>query len=89
MVSMHLDRFERRVTGQFNIPFGGISSRQDTKVLQSLFIQILQQGCQIMSSSPEANNMRPRDVIITRIGVSLNLKFKVLLFIINLITSFF
>lgn len=55
-------------------PFGGISSRQDTKVLQSLFIQILQQGCQIMSSSPEANNMRPRDVIITRIGGFLELE---------------
>ncbi|KAJ1258087.1 hypothetical protein BS78_10G046800 [Paspalum vaginatum] len=55
-------------------PFGGISSRQDTKVLQSLFIQILQQGCQIMSSSPEASNMRPRDVIITRIGGFLELE---------------
>ncbi|KAL6647791.1 hypothetical protein ACP70R_015228 [Stipagrostis hirtigluma subsp. patula] len=55
-------------------PFGGISSRQDTKVLQSLFIQILQQGCQIISSSPEASNMRPRDVIITRIGGFLELE---------------
>lgn len=55
-------------------PFGGISSRQDTKVLQSVFIQILQQGCQIMSASPEANNMRPRDVIITRIGGFLELE---------------
>ena len=55
-------------------PFGGISSRQDTKVLQSLFIQILQQGCQIMSSSPEASNMRPRDVIITRTGGFLELE---------------
>ncbi|XP_044968116.1 mediator of RNA polymerase II transcription subunit 13-like isoform X1 [Hordeum vulgare subsp. vulgare] len=55
-------------------PFGGISSRQDTKVLQSLFIQILQQGCQIMSSSPEASNTRSRDVIITRIGGFLELE---------------
>ncbi|KAL6846903.1 hypothetical protein ACP4OV_022756 [Aristida adscensionis] len=55
-------------------PFGGISSRQDTKVLQSLFIQILQQGCQIMSSSCEASNTRPRDIIITRIGGFLELE---------------
>ncbi|VAH52681.1 unnamed protein product [Triticum turgidum subsp. durum] len=55
-------------------PFGGISSRQDTKVLQSLFIQILQQGCQIMSSSPEASNTRSRDVMITRIGGFLELE---------------
>ncbi|SPT20291.1 unnamed protein product [Triticum aestivum] len=55
-------------------PFGGISSRQDTKVLQSLFIQILQQGCQIISSSPEASNARSRDVIITRIGGFLELE---------------
>jgi mediator of RNA polymerase II transcription subunit 13 len=55
-------------------PFGGISSRQDTKVLQSLFIQILQQACQIMSSSPEASNTRPRDVTITRIGGFLELE---------------
>ncbi|GJN00879.1 hypothetical protein PR202_ga18101 [Eleusine coracana subsp. coracana] len=58
-------------------PFGGISSRQDTKVLQSLFIQILQQGCQIMSSSPEANNLRPRDVIRIRIGGFLELEIQV------------
>ncbi|XP_044946122.1 mediator of RNA polymerase II transcription subunit 13-like [Hordeum vulgare subsp. vulgare] len=55
-------------------PFGGISSRQDTTVLQSLFIQILQQGCQIMSSSPEASNTRSRDVVITRIGGFLELE---------------
>ncbi|XP_006655580.1 mediator of RNA polymerase II transcription subunit 13 [Oryza brachyantha] len=55
-------------------PFGGISSRQDTKVFQSLFIQILQQGCQIMSSAPECSNTRPRDVIITRIGGFLELE---------------
>ena len=55
-------------------PFGGISSRQDTKVLQSLFIQILQQACQIMASSPEASNTRSRDVTITRIGGFLELE---------------
>ncbi|XP_072986939.1 mediator of RNA polymerase II transcription subunit 13 [Typha latifolia] len=49
-------------------PFGGISSRQDTKVLQSLFIQVLRQGCQILSSSPDASAVRPRDIIITRFG---------------------
>ena len=50
-------------------PFGGISSRQDTKVLQSLFVQVLHQGCQILSSSfPDSGAVRPRDIIITRIG---------------------
>lgn len=50
-------------------PFGGISSRQDTKVLQSLFVQVLHQGCQILSSSsPDSGTVRPRDMIITRIG---------------------
>ncbi|KAJ6828113.1 mediator of RNA polymerase II transcription subunit 13 [Iris pallida] len=50
-------------------PFGGISSRQDTKVLQSLFVQVLNQGCQILSSSlSDSVSVRARDVIITRIG---------------------
>lgn len=50
-------------------PFGGISSRQDTKVLQSLFVQILQQGCQILSCpSTDSGTARPRDIIITRFG---------------------
>ncbi|GER50389.1 mediator of RNA polymerase II transcription subunit [Striga asiatica] len=50
-------------------PFGGVSSRQDTKGLQSIFIQILQQGCQILQScSPDLNNVKPRDLVITRIG---------------------
>ncbi|KAK1311603.1 Mediator of RNA polymerase II transcription subunit 13 [Acorus calamus] len=50
-------------------PFGGISSRQDTKVLQCLFVQVLQQGCQILSSSsPDVGNTRTKDIIITRIG---------------------
>ncbi|KAL0365486.1 UNVERIFIED_CONTAM: Mediator of RNA polymerase II transcription subunit [Sesamum angustifolium] len=50
-------------------PFGGISSRQDTKGLQSLFIQILQQGCQILQAcSPDVGIAKPRDLVITRIG---------------------
>ncbi|KAL8555994.1 hypothetical protein ACS0TY_003706 [Phlomoides rotata] len=50
-------------------PFGGVSSRQDTKGLQSLFIQILQQGCQILQAcSPEVGIAKPRDFVITRIG---------------------
>lgn len=49
-------------------PFGGISSRQDTKVLQTIFIQILQQGCQILLSCSDAGLARPRDIIITRVG---------------------
>ncbi|CAA6663353.1 unnamed protein product [Spirodela intermedia] len=50
------------------IPFGGISSRQDTKLLQSLFVQILHQGCQILSWSSDSGTIRPRDIIISRIG---------------------
>ncbi|KAL6517268.1 hypothetical protein OROMI_032969 [Orobanche minor] len=50
-------------------PFGGVSSRQDTKGLQSLFIQILQQGCQILQGgSPDVSNAKPRDLVITRVG---------------------
>ncbi|KAA8530327.1 hypothetical protein F0562_005036 [Nyssa sinensis] len=51
-------------------PFGGISSRQDTKGLQSLFVQMLQQGCQILQacSSFDTGIIRPRDFVITRIG---------------------
>ncbi|KAJ6307195.1 hypothetical protein OIU76_017060 [Salix suchowensis] len=51
-------------------PFGGISSRQDTKGLQCLFVQILQQGCQILQacSSPDTGGVKPRDFVITRIG---------------------
>lgn len=50
-------------------PFGGISSRQDTKGLQSLFVQILQQGCQILQAcSPDVGAAKPRDLVITRIG---------------------
>ncbi|XP_077214346.1 RNA polymerase II transcription mediator isoform X2 [Tasmannia lanceolata] len=50
-------------------PFGGISSRQDTKGLQCLFVQVLHQGCQILScSSGDAGTIKPRDIVITRIG---------------------
>ncbi|KAJ0253311.1 Mediator of RNA polymerase II transcription subunit 13 [Hirschfeldia incana] len=51
-------------------PFGGISSRQDTKGLQCLFVQVLQQGCQILQacSSPDNGSSKPRDFVITRIG---------------------
>ncbi|OVA06369.1 Mediator complex [Macleaya cordata] len=50
-------------------PFGGISSRQDTKGLQCLFVQVLHQGCQILScSSPDIGPTKPRDIVITRIG---------------------
>lgn len=50
-------------------PFGGISSRQDTKGLQLLFVQILQQGCQILQAcSPDTGIAKPRDFVITRIG---------------------
>ncbi|XP_042959742.1 mediator of RNA polymerase II transcription subunit 13-like isoform X2 [Carya illinoinensis] len=51
-------------------PFGGISSRQDTKGLQCLFVQVLQQGCQILQacSSPDIGVAKPRDFVIVRIG---------------------
>ncbi|XP_057486737.1 mediator of RNA polymerase II transcription subunit 13 isoform X1 [Actinidia eriantha] len=51
-------------------PFGGISSRQDTKGLQSLFVQMLQQGCQILQacSSTDTGVVKPRDFVISRIG---------------------
>ncbi|KAL7090404.1 hypothetical protein ACP275_12G039000 [Erythranthe tilingii] len=50
-------------------PFGGVSSRQDTKGLQSLFIQILQQGCQILQAcSPDVGVAKPRDLVIARVG---------------------
>ncbi|XP_075102293.1 mediator of RNA polymerase II transcription subunit 13-like isoform X6 [Nicotiana tabacum] len=50
-------------------PFEGISSRQDTKGLQSLFVQILRQGCQILQAClPEAAIAKPRDFVIARIG---------------------
>ncbi|KAL0796493.1 hypothetical protein Bca101_067870 [Brassica carinata] len=58
-------------------PFGGISSRQDTKGLQCLFVQVLQQGCQILQacSSPDNGSFKPRDFVITRIGSFFELEY--------------
>ncbi|KAI9398736.1 hypothetical protein POPTR_003G220800v4 [Populus trichocarpa] len=58
-------------------PFGGISSRQDTKGLQCLFVQVLQQGCQILQScsSPDTGSVKPRDFVITRIGSFFELEY--------------
>lgn len=51
-------------------PFGGISSRQDTKGLQNLFVQILHQGCLVLlaCTSLDTAAAKPRDFIISRIG---------------------
>lgn len=50
-------------------PFGGISSRQDTKGLQCLFAQVLQQGCLILQACCSDNSVvKARDFVITRIG---------------------
>lgn len=51
-------------------PFGGISSRQDTKGMQNLFVQVLQQGCQLLltCAAPDNGVARARDFVITRIG---------------------
>lgn len=50
-------------------PFGGISSRQDTKGLQCLFAQVLQQGCHILQTCCADNGpVKPRDFMVTRIG---------------------
>ncbi|KAK9274364.1 hypothetical protein L1049_019178 [Liquidambar formosana] len=59
-------------------PFGGISSRQDTKGLQCLFVQILQQGCQILQAccSPDTGAAKPRDFVITRIGCFYELEYQ-------------
>jgi len=59
-------------------PFGGISSRQDTKGLQCLFVQVLQQGCQILQacSSPDNGSFKPRDFVITRIGNFFELEYQ-------------
>lgn len=65
-------------------PFGGVSSRQDTKGLQSLFIQILQQGCQILQScSPDVGISKPRDLVITRIGCFFELECQGILLTLN------
>ncbi|XP_021714941.1 mediator of RNA polymerase II transcription subunit 13-like [Chenopodium quinoa] len=51
-------------------PFGGISSRQDTKGMQNIFVQVLQQGCQLLQAcaTPDNGVARARDFVITRIG---------------------
>lgn len=58
-------------------PFGGISSRQDTKGLQCLFAQVLQQGCQILQtcSSSDVGTVKPRDFVVTRIGSFFELEY--------------
>ncbi|KAL5563620.1 hypothetical protein UlMin_033367 [Ulmus minor] len=58
-------------------PFGGISSRQDTKGLECLFIQVLQQGCQILQAcSSDSGVAKPRDFVITRIGSFYELEYQ-------------
>ncbi|KAL8139747.1 hypothetical protein V2J09_005768, partial [Rumex salicifolius] len=59
-------------------PFGGVSSRQDTKGIQSLFVQVLQQGCQILqaATTPDNGAVRPRDFVITRIGSFFELEYQ-------------
>lgn len=58
-------------------PFGGISSRQDTKGLECLFIQVLQQGCQILQAcSPDSGVVRSRDFVIARIGSFYELEYQ-------------
>lgn len=56
-------------------PFGGISSRQDTKGLQCLFAQVLQQGCLILQACCTDNIVKPRDFVITRIGSYFELEY--------------
>ena len=58
-------------------PFGGISGRQDTKGLECLFIQVLQQGCQILQAcSSDSGVARPRDFVIARIGSFFELEYQ-------------
>ncbi|KAK4792713.1 hypothetical protein SAY86_023148 [Trapa natans] len=56
-------------------PFGGISSRQDTKGLQCLFAQVLHQGCLILQVCCSDNIVKPRDFVITRIGSYFELEY--------------
>lgn len=57
-------------------PFGGISSRQDTKGLECIFVQVLQQGCMILQScSPDTGVSKPRDLVIARIGMFYELEY--------------
>ncbi|KAM6555029.1 hypothetical protein CsatB_015791 [Cannabis sativa] len=58
-------------------PFGGISSRQDTKGLECLFVQVLQQGCHILQAcSSDSGVVRPRDFVIARIGSFYELEYQ-------------
>lgn len=58
-------------------PFGGISSRQDTKGLECLFVQVLQQGCQILQvCSSDTGMAKPRDFVIARIGSFYELEYQ-------------
>ncbi|XP_050371500.1 mediator of RNA polymerase II transcription subunit 13 isoform X3 [Argentina anserina] len=58
-------------------PFGGISSRQDTKGLECLFVQVLQQGCQILQvCSSDTGMTKPRDFVIARIGSFYELEYQ-------------
>lgn len=67
-------------------PSGGISSRQDTKGLQCLFGQVLQQGCQILQAccSVDSGVVKPRDFVITRIGSFYELEYFGTLFLLCL-----
>ncbi|GAB2276919.1 hypothetical protein Dimus_011628 [Dionaea muscipula] len=58
-------------------PFGGTSGRQDTKGMQSLFVQVLQQGCQILQACSSSDVIiRPRDFVITRLGCFYELEYQ-------------
>ncbi|KAB2607544.1 mediator of RNA polymerase II transcription subunit 13 [Pyrus ussuriensis x Pyrus communis] len=58
-------------------PFGGISSRQDTKGLECLFVQVLQRGCQILQAcSSDTSVAKPRDFVIARIGSFYELEYQ-------------
>lgn len=58
-------------------PFGGISSRQDTKGLECLFVHVLQQGCQMLQTcSSDTGVVRPRDFVIARIGSFYELEYQ-------------
>lgn len=67
-------------------PFGGISSRQDTKGLECLFVQVLQQGCQILQAcSSDTGVAKPRDFVIARIGSFYELEYQGILSFIPII----
>ncbi|KAJ7531433.1 hypothetical protein O6H91_14G043800 [Diphasiastrum complanatum] len=49
-------------------PLPGISQSQDGKGLHSLFMQMLEQGLQLLSATAEVGNGRPHSIIFARIG---------------------